>query len=548
MAKSTLNINVPSKLIGKGLLYITLLLATMALLLGVSLWLYNQQASRAEFLHEQQVPFIKNNAQLMKSVADLENQLVAQQLAISHQQLAQPLESVKKAWLEIVDLSRNHVLMVNDPLRDNTADEIAKTAQGFAQGYKKFVILVDDLILTRQARTGQYAANSATLVEIIDTVERLKNNKQTELKQNSFDFLNQNTKVGTEQLNQVLSLNSEAQLYQYIYQELLKIQNQLTSLSSQVTSSKLNKISSQIASLTKNINRELKNRKVDRDLKEVTKSIIDISNQFMGSGQLFAKWQSENILVGDILSELTQYQIFLRKTANLINLPKFYDLPEFKLELPIIGFKINESSLLPIGFVFIIALLSTSLFLAWRLTVLIKTAYLQGAKHIKEDIRQELKAERALKLAEEKHQLQLDNINPPDNTLSTQDEVAKRDFNNETTSNFYKTNDLVMDIEKYNQYHGSAEMAVFMLEDYVGRNKSNLSKLKLAVKSKSEERVSNIAKAILKTANILSAPRMIKACESLQAICEQKKIELSSPLLTEMEESMLEVEEFISKL
>ncbi len=548
MVQVVTDITVPNKILGKGIVYVALLLATMVLLLGVSLWLYNQQAEKANFLHQQQVPFIKNNAQLMKSVAELENQLVAQQLAISHQQLAQPLENVKQAWLEIVDLSRNHILMVNDSLRDNAADEIAVTAQQYAEGYKEFVILVDDLLLTRQSRVGQYAANSATLAEIIGNVNRLKNNKQTELKQTSFDFVNSNNRLGTEQFNQMLSLNSEVQLYQHIYQELLKIQNQLTSLSSQVTAHKLNQISSQIASLTKNINEEMNNRSAGKEFKSISDDIIDISNQFMGSGQLFAKWQTENTLVTQILNELTNYQLFLRKTAGLIQSSDFYDLPEFKLVLPIINVKVNESTLTPIGFLFVVVLFSTSAFLAWRLIVLIKVSYLRGAEFVKEDYRQELQAEQAIKQAEERHKLQLDNIMKLEEPVAQDESVKSEEDSGELQPSFYKMNGLVMDIEKYNQYHGSAEMAVFMLEDYVGRNETNLEKLKQAVHHKNLVKIDHIQKAILKTANILSAPRMLKACEHIKLACEQGKVDLCPPLVIELEEAMQEVKDYVCEM
>ncbi|MEW6998816.1 hypothetical protein AADZ86_14110 [Colwelliaceae bacterium BS250] len=545
-------VKTPKFIIGKGILYLTLLLATMLLLVGTSLWLYNQQASKADFLHKQQIPFIKNNAQLMKSVAELENQLVAQQLAIRHQQLDQPLENVKQAWLEIADLSKQHVLMVNDNLRDNTADNIATTAQDFANGYKRFVEVVDDLLLIRQSRNGQYKANVATLDEIVREVDDIRRNKQIELNKHSYQFINSQNRVNTSTLNSMLKLMDEGQLYQYIYQELLKLQNQLTALSSTVSPYQFNQISTQSANLTKNINKELAKKSSDKQLAKLTKAIEQITSQLMGSGQLFAKWRDENTTSDKVIEQLNSYQGFLSQTAALIEQPNFYDLPEFELVLPIIGIKVKESTLLPVGFLFIVILMSTSVFLAWRIMMLINRSYQAGANYIVGENRKETKAEQALLKAAKKQESQLQTIlDAPTRSELKQNEynlIAELDGQQEEAQpSFYKINNLVMDLDKFNQYHGSAEMAVFMLDDYMGRNRTNFDKLRAAITSENLAKANEINEALLKTAIILAAPRLIKACEQLKQAGNDKEIHRMVELLVETNEAIIEVAKYVEE-
>ncbi|TRX57886.1 Hpt domain-containing protein [Thalassomonas sp. M1454] len=545
-------VKTPTSILGKGVLYVALLIASMLLLVGTSLWLYNQQASKADFLHQQQIPFIKNNAQLMKSVAELENQLVAQQLAIRHQELDQPLEDVKQAWLEIADLSKQHVLMVNDNLRDNTADNIAITAQTFASGYKRFVELVDDLLLIRQSRNGQYKANVATLNDIIKSVNTIRRKKQNDLNKHSYQFVNRQNVVKTETINSMMTTMNEAQFYQYLYQELLKVQNQLTALSSSVSAHQFNQISTQIANLTQNINKELAKKSEDDQLHSLTKEIETITSQLMGAGQLFAKWRDENNTSKKVIEQLNSYQDFLVETAALIEQPNFYDLPEFELALPFIGYKVKESTILPIGFLFIVALMFTSGFLAWRLIILVNRSYHAGADFIMLENEKEARAEKALLNAQEKQKSQMESIiaAPTHSELKQTEQQQIASVGEETEEmqpSFYKINNLVIDLDKFNQYHGSAEMAVFMLEDYLNRNKQNFAKLKEALTAENLAKVKDINAALLKTANILSAPRLIKVCEQLQQVCVEGDIHKAVPLLAEMQNAITEIAKYVEE-
>lgn len=551
MKGNTSSIKTPKYVITKAAIYLALLLSAMLLLVGTSMWLYSQQAEKAQFLYQQQIPFIKNNAQLMKSVAELENQLVAQRLAIRHQELEQPLEDVKKAWLEIVDLSQQHVQMVDDNLRDNAADNIALTAQMFANDYKSFVVLVDDLILIRQSRNGQYQANTETLAQIIKDVNLIRRDKQNQLNKHSYQFVNRNNKVKTETINSMVNAMNESQFYHYIYQELLKLQNQLTALSSIVTPYQFNQISTQIANLTKNINKQLTDKSNDKQLKELTKNIEEITNQLMGSGQLFAKWRDENITSEKVIAQLGSYQQFLSETANLIKNPDFYDLPEFELSVPILGIKVKESMMLPVGFLFIVVLFSSSVFIAWRLLMLVIRSYHAGIDYMLVENEREFKAEKAISNARSKEQAQLDNIlhttKPSKLKVEEQKTIAELSEQEDEQPSFYQINNLIMDLEKFNKYHGSAEMAVFMLEDYMERNKQNFDKLKQALAVENISRVNDLNAAILKTANILSAPRLINVCEQLKLACEDKSLHKIVPLIVEMNSAISEVSGFVEE-
>ncbi|NMP17016.1 hypothetical protein [Thalassotalea sp. Y01] len=551
MTDTTSHLKTPGIIVSKAVIYLGLLLATMALLVGTSLWLYNQQANKAQFLKQQQIPFIKNNAQLMKSVAELENQLVAQQLAIRHQQLEQPLEDLKVAWEEIVELSKHHVDMVNDNLRDNNAEEIAATAQSFANGYKRFVNLVDDLILIRQSRNNQYNANVATLKEIVHSVDLLRNAKLNELNSQSFAFVNKQSRVQTQSLNEMLAVMNKAQFYQHIYQELLKVENQITALSSMVTAHKFNQVSTQIANLTRNINKELHSRKADPDLEQVQDDIAAITNQLMGSGQLFAKWRDENITTAKVIEQLRDYQSFLAETVDLIEKPNFYDLPEFELNLPVFSVRVKESTMMPVAFLFILVLLSFSSFIAWRLFMLVTRSYKAGAKYMDSEHEKEKAAEQALLnvKVKEKQQLEhiLDGVAKPKEATENAG-VKEIDFESEESSpSFYKVNNLVMNLDKFNQYHGSAEMAVYMLDDYIERNNKNFAKLKEALAHENLPQVSQVNNAILKIANILSAPRLIKVCEQMQSVCQRQKMHQAIPLLIEMNSAIKEVSEYVAE-
>ncbi|WP_371375898.1 hypothetical protein [Thalassotalea aquiviva] len=526
MLNSLFNTVAPKRIILRASLYVGLLLGTMVLLLGTSMWLYSQQAKKAEFLHLQQIPFIKNNAQLMKSVAELENQIVTQHIYITQQEVAQPLANVKQAWLEIVDLSRNHVLMVNDNIRDNTADQIAKTAQEYAQGYKNFVVLVDDLLLTRQSRIGQYNANYATLADIISDVEKYRNQAQISLNSSSLEIMAKPTRLATSEINTVVSDINTLQLYQYIYQELLKIQKQLTALSHRTTPTQLNAISSQIASLTKNINGQLARDINNPVLADINKDILNISNQFMGSGQLFSKWNIEIETMEKVVQELKNYQLFLKRTASLIEQPNFFHLPEFQLELPLINIKVKESTMVPVGYVFIVLLMSSSLFLAWRLLVLVNASYSIGVEEIKLQHEQDQEAMALLaRTRTNKEQLEdIINLEVPDVNdfnQSIDEAVAKKKQEFGTTEMTTDVGSLI-DLEKFNEYHGSAEMAVFMLDDYINRNQTNHKKLKEALASKNYAKAQELNRSILKTAKILSSNKLSHCCEKLAEQLEQE--------------------------
>ncbi|KGJ98101.1 Hpt domain-containing protein [Thalassotalea sp. ND16A] len=544
------SVKTPGFIVTKAILYIALLLATMVLLVSTSLWLYSQQAKKSEFLQQHQIPFIKNNAQLMKSVAELENQLVAQQLAITHQQLDQPLEDAKQAWLEIVDLSKQHVVMVNDDLRANSADEIAQTAQVFADSYKRFVILVDDLILIRQSRNGQYIANSKTIAELVERVNVLRQEKQTMLTRSSYEVVNSQNVVQKNNFQSMIGVMRYAQVYQYIYQELLKLQIQLTALSSTVSDYQFNQISTRIANVTKNINIKLQEHSEDKTLALLTKDIEAIINQLMGSGQLFAKWRDENLTTGKVIKQLNSYQIFLSQAASLIERPNFYDLPEFELSLPIIGIKVKESTMQPVGFFFILILLSTSLYLAWRLLNLVNSSYRAG---IEFELQNETKAERALKKLKLKEKAKLEEelqinlqaeVGQNESTVEVVEDVDEEDNN---LISYQQINELVINLEKFNQYHGSPEMAVYMLDDYMKRNKHNLQKLKAALAQNDMTEVAEINGSILKTAGLLSAPRLIKTCEQMQQACEKEDLHQAVTIIVEMNEAMDEVVSYVEE-
>ena len=553
MSVTTLKVKTPRHIITKAAIYVTALLAAMLILASASSWLYNQQAAKSDFLREQQIPFIKNNAQLMKSIAELENQLTAHQLAITHQQLATPLENVKQAWLEIVELSNKHVELVNDNLRDTTATEIASTAQTFANDYKKFVLLVDDLLLIRQARNGQYKANTASLEELIKKINRIRAEKQNNLQQQSYEIANTPGQIKTQTINNMMKVINENNFYQYIYQELLKVESNLTALSGNVSAYEFNQISKQIANLTKNINTELSNKDEDEQLPEITDDISYITGQLMGSGQLFAKWRDENITTGKVIDQLSNYQQFLMRTASLIEKPNFYDLPEFELNLPLLGIKVKESTMLPIVFLFIVILLAACAFLGWRLMVLVNRSFVHGADHALLEVEKEQAAELAIQNAKVKHREQLKSIidEPTNKELGTDEQKRIKNIEDEMESinspSFYQINNLVMDLDKFNQYHGSAEMAVFMLDDYMQRNKQNFQKLKDALANEQLGRVEEINSAIHKTAKILSAPRLIKVCEQLESVCEQQDIHKAVPLLAEMNEAIVEINAFIAE-
>ncbi|WP_068546214.1 Hpt domain-containing protein [Thalassotalea crassostreae] len=553
MSVTTLKVKTPRHIITKAAIYVTALLAAMLILASASSWLYNQQAAKSDFLREQQIPFIKNNAQLMKSIAELENQLTAHQLAITHQQLATPLENVKQAWLEIVELSNKHVELVNDSLRDTTATEIASTAQTFANDYKKFVLLVDDLLLIRQARNGQYKANTKSLDELIKKINRIRVDKQNQLQQQSYEIANTPGQVKTQTINNMMKVINENNFYQYIYQELLKVESNLTALSGNVSAYEFNQISKQIANLTKNINTELSNKDEDDRLPEITDDIGYITSQLMGSGQLFAKWRDENITTAKVIEQLSNYQQFLMRTASLIEKPNFYDLPEFELNLPLLGIKIKESTMLPIVFLFIVILLAGCAFLGWRLMVLVNRSFIHGADHALLEVEKEQAAELAIQNAKVKHREQLKSIidEPTNKELRSEEQNRIKNIEAETDAvhspSFYQINNLVMDLDKFNQYHGSAEMAVFMLDDYMQRNKQNFQKLKDALANEQLGRVEEINAAIFKTAKILSAPRLIKVCEQLEGVCEQQDIHKAVPLLAEMNEAIIEINKFIAE-
>ncbi|OUS23451.1 hypothetical protein A9Q98_15340 [Thalassotalea sp. 42_200_T64] len=543
------SVKTPGFIVTKAMLYIALLLATMALLVGTSLWLYSQQAEKAEFLQQHQIPFIKNNAQLMKSVAELENQLVAQQLAITHQQLDQPLEDAKQAWLEIVDLSKQHVLMVNDDLRANNANEIALTAQIFADGYKRFVILVDDLILIRQSRNGQYLANSKTIAELVERVNVLRQEKQTTLNRSSYQVVSSQNIVQKDNFQSMVGVMKHAQVYQYIYQELLKLQIQLTALSSTLSDYQFNQISTQIANLTKNINSELQKNSEDKTLALLTKDIEAIINQLMGSGQLFSKWRDENLTTEKVIKQLSSYQVFLSQAASLIERPNFYDLPEFELNLPIIGIKVKESTMVPVGFVFILIMISTSIYLAWRLLNLVNRSYRAGVECMQFAHEKQAKAEKALKKVKLKEQAKPEEVlqisSPAEVVqIKSTEQVDEEDKNQ---ISYKQINELVINLEKFNEYHGSAEMAVYMLEDYMKRNKHNLQKLKDALAQNNMIEVAVINGSILKTAGLLSAPRLIKTCEQMQQACAKEDLHHAVAIIVEMNEAMDEVVSYVEE-
>ncbi|MDN3653010.1 hypothetical protein QWY77_09590 [Thalassotalea ponticola] len=554
MTQPSTHLKTPVSLLSKALLYVSGLLAAMLLLITMSLWLHNQQADRAQFLKQQQIPFIKNNAQLMQSVADLDRQLVAQQLAMGDQNLQQPLEDLKGAWEHIVALSEKQIEVSSNSLRDAHSQKIASQAQEFANGYKGFVNWVDDLLLMRQARSNQYNANMVALGELIYRVNQLRESSINALNRQPISVVNNQNGVSTDTLNTMLSHVNDGQFYQQIYQQLLQIENKLIELSNAKTSHQFNQISTEIAGLTRDINKQLANES-DEQHKQLQTDVADITNQLMGSGQLFAKWREENAINNMVIEQLQQYQRFLSQTVELIEQPTFYALPEFSLTLPVFNTQVKESTMMSFTWSVIIGLLVFCGVIAWRLMVLVRYAYQSGGA----DIRAQLAAQQAIEKAQQNNkaeeQQRLNSIlNEQTAKAAAKPEVknetiAEIDLDNEeTTPSFYKVNNLVMNLDKFNKYHGSTDMAVYMLDDYIERNNKNFAKLKEALAHENMAKVTQLNEAILKVANILSAPRLIKVCEQMQTVSQQHNMQQVVPLLVEMNAAIKEVGEFVAEV
>ncbi|WP_371187756.1 hypothetical protein [Thalassotalea maritima] len=564
---TTEQVKLPRVIVSKAVIYLALLLIAMASLIGASLWLYNQQANKAEFLKQQQIPFIKNNAQLMKSVAELENSLVAQQLAIRHQQVEQPLEDLKSAWLEIVELSRNHVLMVRDSVRDNSAEDIASTAQDFANGYKRFVILVDDLILIRQSRNNQYQANRTELKQIIKTVEGLRRDALNQLDDYSYQFVNRQDRQKSQYMNDIIGLTSRANFYQYLYQELLKVDNKLTALSTAVTSRKFNQISNDVAHLTRNINKQLQEKSSNDALQGIQKDVLALTNQFMGSGQLFTKWRDENVTTEKVVEQLSVYQNFLKDTAQLIDRDSFFDLPEFSLNIPFLQITLKESTMLPAAIGFITILLTFSGYIAWKLYTVVTRSYYAGSQHMQIRYQKQRQAERLQKKQQEKNlfnELNREHEAPKNSATNAKpgavgvnrDAVAAAAESipesaesswSPASDSFYKMNNLVMNLDKFNAYHGSAEVAVEMLDDYIERNQNHFKVLKTALANGDLIAAEQANKGLLHVANVLSSPRVIKVCEQVHRGLQNCDIKAVGKLLIEVDAALREVAEFVAE-
>lgn len=567
MTQPLKSVTMPSGLFSKAGIYLAMLLACLVFFVATSSWLYQQLAQRADYLQEQQIPFIKNNAQLLTKLSELEYHLSQQQLAIQHQQFNRPLDDLRESWMDIIKLTDFHMLWLKDQVRKDQASDIQIQAKTFVDDYRQFAHLVDELLLVRQARNGQYRANMKTLDDIIVRVESMKNKQQLALDKQSTEFVSVNKRVNTQLINAQIEAVGSVEYYQYLYQQLLLINLKMNSLSSSLATTNFNDTAAAVAQQARLVSQHLDNGPDEQAFISASADIEELINQFIGSGQLFSKWREEAQASKLVVNRLSGYQGFLQQTGALVSSSQFFDLPEFSLSIPVLNVTLSESMMLPIGFLVMVILLAFSALLAWRMMVLIQRSFYQGAElgfamsqqkvhaqagsgssildneHVTAVMSLETKPEilaNELALIE---QQALDDAK----ALENEPQITSKSTPIDPILNVLPVYDthptVVMDMDKFNHYHATKEMAATMLDDYLQRNDANLQRLQSAFASNNLLLVAKINEAILQTAKILFAPRLIRVCQILRQYCHEKEFNNALSLLPAIEQAMAEVSE-----
>ncbi|WP_394172039.1 hypothetical protein [Thalassotalea litorea] len=568
MTQPLKSVTMPSGLFSKAGIYLAMLLACLVFFVAMSSWLYQQLAQRADYLQQQQIPFIKNNAQLLTKLTKLEYHLSQQQLAIQHQQFNRPLDDLRDAWMGIIKLTDMHILWLNDQVRMDQASDIQIQAQNFVDDYHQFSELVDELLLVRQARNGQYLANMKTLNGIIAQVGSLKNQQQIALDKQSTAFVSANKRINTQLINAQIEAVESVEYYQYLYQQLLLINLQMSSLSSNLTTKSFNDTAADVAHQARLISQHMDNGPKEKAFIKVSADIEELINQFIGSGQLFAKWREDAQVTKRVVNRLSSYQGFLQQTSTLVSSSQFFDLPEFSLNIPLININLSESMMLPIGFLVMVILLAFSALIAWRMLVLIQRSFYQGAElgfamgnqkvhpktptdsSILDDER--VSAVLAMETKPEilANELALIEQQALDDAraLESEPQVTSKTVAVDPMLSVLPVSDahptVVMDMDKFNHYHATKEMAASMFDDYLQRNEANLQRLQSAFDSNNLLLVAKINEAILQTAKILFAPRLIRVCQILRQYCHEKEFENAQSLLPAIEQAMTEISEY----
>ncbi|QDP00031.1 hypothetical protein [Thalassotalea sp. PS06] len=571
MTQPLKSVTMPSGIFSRAGIYLALLLSCLVFFVATSSWLYQQLAQRAEYLQEQQIPFIKNNAKLLNKLTELEYHLSQQQLAIAHQQFNQPLDDLRDSWSDIVTLTKSHMVWLQDQVRKDQAGDIQRQSQNFVADYNQFSLLVDELLLVRQARNGQYQANIRTLSDIINRVEELRNRQQLALDKQSTAFVSVNNRVNTQLINDQIKAVEEVEFYQYLYQQLLLVQVRMSNLSSSLGDNNFNDVAADVAQRASLISQHLKKGPEDKAFSRVSGDIAELINQFIGSGQLFAKWRDEAQASKLVTNRLGNYQKFLTQTATLVSSKQFFDLPEFSLTVPLVNITVSESMMLPTGFLMMVILLTLSALLAWRMLVLVKRSYFQGAEHgfdmAKNSLQPQSGGDSAIFDKEKVASVMAMETKPEilANELALIEQQAMDDAQAlesraepavirslpevkpepesipEPVLSSERNPQVIMDMEKFNHYHATTEMAATMLDDYLERNRTNLQRLQTAFEVNNLLLVAKINEAILQTAKILFAPRLIRVCQILRQYCHEKEFDNAQSLMPAIEQAMDEI-------
>ncbi|TKB46689.1 hypothetical protein [Thalassotalea mangrovi] len=564
------SVTMPSGLFSKASIYLALLLACLGFFVATSSWLYHQLAQRADYLQQQQIPFIKNNALLLNKLTELEYYLSQQRLNIQQQQFDQPIEQLRESWLDIISLTQEHMQWLNDQVRLDQAGEVQEQAQQFVDEYRQFTELVDDLLLLRQARNGQYRANMQSLEQLIARVVALRNQKQLVLDKQSTAFVSVQNRVNTQLINEQVIAVNEVEYYQYLYQELLLLNQQMTLLTSSLEQSNFNDVAANVAIHARRITEHLPDAPDDKNFAVIREDTETLINQFIGSGQLFAKWRDEAQVSKLVVKRLSLYQGFLKQTGELVSSSQFFHLPEFVLTIPVIGISVSESMMLPVGFLAMVILMTFSALIAWRMLVLVSRSFYKGAEHgyelakqgittsVTSDVGLDTKRVAELMNTEAKPEIianelalieaqALEDANalqgqPGPDSIAESSPVCNADLTQARTTG-QLADQVIMDMEKFNHYHATSQMALTMLDDYMQRNQQNLQRLHAAFGSENLALVAKINEAILQTAKILFAPRLIRVCQIMRQYCHEQEFDDAKSLLPAVEQAMGEIKE-----
>ncbi|WP_281560915.1 hypothetical protein [Thalassomonas sp. RHCl1] len=104
------------------------------------------------------------------------------------------------------------------------------------------------------------------------------------------------------------------------------------------------------------------------------------------------------------------------------------------------------------------------------------------------------------------------------------------------------------DLQRYTRHQHSAELAAYMLDEYLADNRDYLAQLTAAFQSRHFQQASKVLTLLEKNAGILAADNLFTLCRQMQALTERKHLKQADALLEQTRQELDAIENYAESI